>query len=71
MSVPLFVLRPYFSFDGIISTTVDNFNVIHRHKKNSAEAEFFKKSVYFNNKLLMRFTYAAGSSGKPPSAITA
>ncbi|MDR7018015.1 hypothetical protein J2Y37_003098 [Prolinoborus sp. 3657] len=47
MSVPLFVLRPYFSFDGIISTTVDNFNVIHRHKKNSAEAEFFYEKRLF------------------------
>ena len=46
MSVPLFVLRPYFRFDGIFSATVDNFNVIHRYK-NSAEAEFFYEKRLF------------------------
>ena len=28
-------------------------------------------ATYFNNKLLIRLMYSAGSAGKPPSAITA
>ena len=31
----------------------------------------FYRYRYFNNKLLMRFKYSAGSLGEPPSAMTA
>ena len=41
-------------------------------KKASTKEGFFITSLpYFNNKLLIRLMYSAGSSGKPPSAINA